>query len=128
MTDPDYTKPRRAKPEEKIQREIVQYLRTVMTKDYRVIAVPNAARRTRGGRAGNAVPGLSKGFPDLLIVEAGGGAYAIEVKAPKGVISPEQNEWKQWFFLHSFPHCVARSVDDVKVALTHWKIETREAA
>jgi len=114
--------------EASIQRAIVDYLRAVLRPDCRVAAIPNAARRTRTGRAANAVAGLSPGLFDLMIIEAGGGVYFIEVKTAKGVLSAAQSEWKDWLVKHFVPHCVARSVDDVRAALVHWRIETREAA
>lgn len=120
-------KPRK-RPEEAIQRSIVSYLRAVLRKDHRVIAVPNAARRRAGGRAGNGVPGLAKGFPDLLIVGPLGRSYMIECKAEKGRMSVEQNEWKAWFASGGVPYVVARSTDDVKLALAQWRVETREVA
>lgn len=113
--------------EAQIQRAIVGYLNAVLPKDTRVVAIPNAARRTRSGRAANAVAGLSPGLFDLMIVEAGGGAYFIEVKTDKGKLSPAQEGWKEWFIVNHVPHCIARGVDDVRVALAAWRIETREA-
>ena len=114
--------------EAQIQRNIVDYLHAVLPKDSRVVAIPNAARRTRTGGAANAVAGLSPGLFDLMIIEAGGGVYFIEVKTDKGKFSPAQEGWKEWFVLNHVPHCVARGVDDVRIALAAWRIETREAA
>ena len=114
--------------EASIQRAIVKYLHAVLPRDCRVAAIPNAAHRTHTGRAANAVAGLSPGLFDLMIVEAGGGAYFIEVKTDKGKLSAAQEGWKEWFVLNHYPHCIARSVDDVRAALAHWRIETREAA
>jgi hypothetical protein len=114
--------------EAQIQRTIVDYLHAVLPRDCRVAAIPNAARRTRTGRAANAVAGLSPGLFDLMIVEAGGGVYFIEIKTARGRLSPAQEGWREWFVLNHVPHCVARGVDDVRVALAHWRIETREAA
>lgn len=114
--------------EASIQRAIVGYLNAVLPNDCRVVAIPNAARRTVIGRATNAVAGLSPGLFDLMIVEAGGGAYFIEVKTDKGKLSPAQEGWKEWFIVNHVPHCIARGVDDVRVALAAWRIETREAA
>ena len=67
------------RPEEALQAQIVTWLRLhgVM-----VAAVPNAAVRRAGGRAGNAVPGLMAGFPDLLVFPGDGVTVALELKAP----------------------------------------------
>ncbi|WP_372711956.1 VRR-NUC domain-containing protein [Hyphomicrobium sp.] len=109
-----------------IQGAIVEYLDAVLTSAHRCFAVPNASRRTKSGRASNAVPGLRKGVPDLQIVGRGK-VYFVEVKTARGTPSDEQEEWLAWCTVNSTPWCIARSVDDVRVALNHWGIPTREA-
>lgn len=109
-----------------IQGAIVEYLDAVLTSAHRCFAVPNASRRTKGGRASNGVPGLRKGVPDLEIV-GGRFVYFIEVKTARGTPSDEQEEWLAWCTVNGTPWCIARSVDDVKIALNHWNISTREA-
>lgn len=114
--------------EASIQRAIVGYLNAVLPKDTRVVAIPNAARRTGTGRATNAVAGLSPGLFDLMVIGRGGRVWFIEIKAERGRLSPAQEAWRGWFVVAGVPHCIARSVDDVRAALAHWRIETREAA
>lgn len=111
--------------ESAIQGAIVEYLDAVLTSTHRVFAVPNASRRTKGGRASNGVPGLRKGVPDLQIVGRGK-VYFVEVKAARGMPSDEQEEWLSWCTTNNTPWCIARSVDDVRVALNHWGVPTRE--
>jgi hypothetical protein len=112
--------------ESAIQGAIVDYLDAVLTTSHRVFAIPNASRRTKSGRASNGVPGLRKGVPDLEIV-GGRFAYFIEVKTARGTLSDEQEEWLAWCTVNGTPWCIARSVDDVRIALGHWGIPTREA-
>ena len=114
--------------EASIQRAIVDYLHAVLPKDYRVAAIPNASRRSAQGRATNAVAGLSPGLFDLEIIGAGGRAWFIEVKTEKGRLSVSQDAWREWFIATGVPHCIARSVDDVRAALRAWRIVTRETA
>lgn len=109
-----------------IQGAIVDYLRAVLPKNHRCVAIPNGSRRTASGRAANAVPGLTPGVPDLMIVSAGR-VWFIEVKGPKGTLSDAQTDFISWCVVTNTPYCVARSVDDVKIALEHWQIKTREA-
>lgn len=112
--------------EDCIQRAIVGYLNCVLPDGYRVAAIPNAARRTANGWASNGVPGLRKGVPDLFVVGQGQ-IYFIEVKAPKGRLSPEQDEWRMWCSnTGATPWALVRSVDDVRTALTVWNIPTRK--
>jgi hypothetical protein len=119
---------RRSNPENAIQRAIVDYLRAVLPSSHRVVAIPNGSRRTATGRASNGVPGLSPGFPDLMIIAPGGKVYLIEVKAPKGRLSPEQIDWETWAFDYAIPRCVARSIEDVRRFLRTYDVGTREAA
>ena len=113
--------------EEDIQKAIVDWLRWSLPKSHRVIAIPNASRRTSSGRASNGVYGLTKGVPDLVIFGSGN-AFFVEVKGPKGKLSDAQSEWGSWCATKGgMPWCCARSVEDVRFALSHWGVETREA-
>lgn len=109
-----------------IQRSILDYLAIAVPRAL-VFAIPNAAMRTRGGKAGNFVPGLRKGIPDLCFVAPGGFVGFLEVKRPNGPgLSDEQEEIRGRFVSLATPHAVVRSIDDVRAALEHWKIETKE--
>lgn len=112
--------------ESQIQRAIVGYLNAVLPAQYRVYANANASRRTTTGRAANAVPGLRKGIPDLTIRGPGGVAYDLEIKAPRGRLTPEQSEWGSWVVSTGGCWACVHSVDEVRVALAHWCIDTRE--
>ena len=108
-----------------IQRAIVEYCNAVLLPSHRIFAVPNASRRTLGGRASNAVAGLLPGVPDLMIVGAGK-AWFIEVKGPKGVLSDAQSDFGIWCITKGgMPWVCARSVDDVFEFLLHCGIPTR---
>lgn len=71
------------RPEETLQRHIVTWC---AMQRLLCVAVPNAAVRRAGGRAGNAVPGLLAGFPDLLVFPGDGRVVALEVKAPPKIL------------------------------------------
>ena len=121
------TRPRRRRPEDEAQKAVVDYLDAVLVPSYRVFAIPNASRRTASGKPTNAVPGLRPGVPDLAVTGMGR-VYFIEMKSPKGELSEAQEEWANWCCTRgSTPWCLARSVADVKEALTHWGIKTRES-
>jgi hypothetical protein len=57
---------------------------------------------------------LRNGISDILGVLRGGRALAIEVKAPKGVVSPEQEEFLALVNRSGGLGFVARSVEDVQ--------------
>lgn len=116
---------KRAQPEAAIQKAIVDYIATVAPHVV-CYAVPNAARRTRNGRAGNAVPGLTKGIPDLALVVSGR-AFFLEVKAPKGRTSQEQDATIARLRRAGASVAVVRSIDDVDHALAAWGVVTRLA-
>lgn len=114
-------------PEKALQAAVVAFIRAVAPQCV-VFAIPNAARRLHGARAGNAVPGLLPGAPDLAIITAGGQFYALELKAPNGRLSAAQQALRMRFLSMAVPWALIRSLDDVRTALAHWKIATREAA
>jgi len=114
--------------ENDIQRAIVEYLEAVLCPSYRAFAIPNASRRTKGGKAANAVPGLRPGVPDLGIAGEGR-IFFLEVKRDqKASLSDAQHEWANWCLLGRTPWARVESIDHVRAALHHWGIETREAA
>ena len=112
--------------EDKLQASIVDYLRLVLPRHV-VFAIPNAARRTKYGRAANAVPGLKPGVPDLCILGWGGQSYLIEVKTKKGVLSKDQIDVMDELDRLEAPYGIARSIEDARVLLEGWRIKTREA-
>jgi hypothetical protein len=93
-----------------------------------VFAIPNAARRTKGGRAGNAVPGLKAGMPDLCFV-VDRVAYFVEVKVPgsKGLSQVQVDRHRELIAL-GIAVTTATSIEDMREALADWVIATREVA
>lgn len=113
--------------ENSIQRGIVNYLRATLSRA-RVFAIPNRAPRTASGRAFNGCPGLLPGVPDLEIVAPGGRCYFLEVKTAKGKTSSNQEAFLSWCALQAVPYAVVRNIDEVRVAVRAWGLQTREAA
>jgi hypothetical protein len=113
--------------ENQIQQGIVDWLNAVLLPTHRVFAVPNASRRTAGGKSANAVPGLRKGVLDLMILGPDGRAFSIEVKRPGGELSSEQEEWIGWLWSKNCPAAVVTTIEEVRNALIAWHIPTREA-
>lgn len=112
--------------EDQIHIAILEWLRAVLPGAL-VVHVPN------GGRRGKREAGLFKrlgvvaGIPDLIVFMDGAFVFALEVKAPRGVVSKAQESIHTLMRSLGFHVAVVRSIDDARVALAEWKIATRES-
>lgn len=114
--------------EDKLQEDVVSYLRLVLDpRRYLVAHVPNEGKRSAAQGAHMKKIGLLPGMPDLEIMGPLGTTWRIELKTATGVVSEEQAEIHAWFAGNGVPYAVCRSLNDVRVALMVWGIETREA-
>lgn len=78
--------------------------------EVRLVAIPNAGKRTAWAAMNAKREGLAKGFPDLLALWEGGQAF-LEIKARSGSLDTEQIAWLNWLHQAGFPCGVFRSVD-----------------
>jgi hypothetical protein len=111
--------------ENDIQRQIVDWIRYVAP-ECMVVAIPNGSRRTISGRAANAVPGLTPGAPDLVVIRPKGEVLWLEVKSEKGYVSDNQLKFHCELHVRNHTCAVVRSIDDVRLAFKHVNIKTRE--
>lgn len=120
------TESRKTLSEANIQRAIVEYLRAVLPHCI-TFAIPNGAQRTASGRPANAVAGLLPGIPDLCVMLPRGESIYFEVKSAKGRVS--DNQLAIHMRMQPLDHRIAvvRSIDDVRLALKAWGVETKEA-
>lgn len=110
-----------------IQASIVQFLRYALPDGYRVecnLANPRSA--IDGAKLKKM--GLQAGRPDIEIIGPGGSVACIEIKTPKGRLSPAQKAYQEWCDDWLVPHCVARSVGDVQTFLHDLNIPIRARA
>jgi hypothetical protein len=110
--------PARLKPEEVLQRSVVEYLDwACLGKPWRYFHVPNGGRmsRRRGGRLKKM--GVKPGAPDLMIQRTGGRVVEIELKARRRYQSPHQKEWQQGSIRLGIPYYLVRSLSDLQEAL-----------
>ena len=109
--------------ESDIQRAIREYL---ANRGYQTVAVPNGAvlrgdKAQRGRQMVNLKrDGLMTGFPDLIVYGHSGRVGHIEVKAPKGRVSPAQEAVAAWLTAWGHNYALCRSIDDVTAALDQW--------
>lgn len=116
------------RPEDKLQRSIVDWVRLVCP-THIIFSIPNGGARSMAEGQMLRLTGMLAGIPDLCLIGPGGKAYFIECKSDSGALSARQRAIIDRFIEMSVPYCVARSVEDVRVAMTiYWKIPTREAA
>jgi hypothetical protein len=119
---------KRMRLEDKLQINVVEFLRLVLDpKRYLVIAIRNEGKRSLAEGARARRMGLVPGMPDLQIIGPGGLVWSLELKTETGVISEEQKSIHAWCAANGVPYAVCRSLDDVRVALRTWRIETRES-
>lgn len=76
-----------------------------------IVAVPNAAKRSRWAATQVKREGLATGFPDLICFWNGGGVAAIEFKSAKGRLTENQSEWIGRLNEMAIPATVARDPD-----------------
>lgn len=105
------------RPEEQIQRAIVQYLALVYPRGNHWLcwmAVTNQrGSRTPYEQIVLCEMGLQNGAPDLLLFPADHPPIFLEVKAPKGRQSSTQREMERWAESVGCRYALARSVEDV---------------
>jgi hypothetical protein len=119
---------KRMRLEDKLQVAGVEYLTLVLDpKRYLVVAIRNEGKRSAVEGALAKAMGLRPGMTDLQIIGPGGSVWLIELKTETGTISDEQKSVHAWCAANGVPYAVCRSLDDVRAALTTWRIETREA-
>ena len=118
--------------ENEAQFAVVQYCHAVLPWPWTLFAVPNASRRTKGGKAGNGVPGLRPGASDLILI--GPDFFmAIEMKRPasikskEGRLSEAQIVFQDDVRACGFKACVWHGIDDARNTFKALGIITREA-
>lgn len=83
----------------------------------KIIAIPNAAKRSQWAAMQAKREGMQAGFPDVQCIWPGGGICWIEFKSATGRLSENQAEWLDTLTRYGF-HCgVARSIDDALAIL-----------
>lgn len=115
----------RSRDEDILQEAIVAYLHAVVPPPRVILSIPNEGLRSLAGASRMKRMGLRSGACDLLLV-VDGRALFLEVKTPKGVVAPNQTQFLLDCDAAGAGAVVVRSIDDVRVALNHWRVATRE--
>lgn len=86
----------------------------------KLIAVPNAGKRSAWEANARKAEGMAKGFCDLIALAPGGRVAFLELKAKKGTLSREQHETLNWLTLAGFNCGCFNSVESAMRALREW--------
>jgi hypothetical protein len=111
------------KPEERLHRDIAEYLTWVLAGCAWWSTIPLGG----GGRLRGAILnglGVKDGLPDMIIVDAGRALW-LEIKPRKGVVSAVQKVCHEALRLARSDVAVVRSVEDTEQALLRWNVPLR---
>jgi hypothetical protein len=97
--------------------------------EIKLVAVPNAARRTLWEIRQAKKEGLATGFPDMLVMAPGGLIAFIELKRTRGGdVSDNQAEWIERLNRYGFRAAVCRGADEAVAFLRDCGFAIRERA
>jgi hypothetical protein len=102
--------------EDQLQKDVVRAARDL---GFLTVRIKNEGRRTPRQIAYEKAMGLTAGSPDLAVISKRGKTFWMELKKQKGVLSYEQQE-----FRNRADDCVVvRSLDEAVAYLQEWKGE-----
>jgi hypothetical protein len=117
---------RRARPEQQIQRAVLEHLAWRGVPGLWWCHVPNGGYRTAVEATIFKSLGLIPGVPDLLLVH-GGRLYALELKVESGRLSPTQVETHERMRQAGAIVATAQGIDEALAWLELWQLVRRKA-
>jgi hypothetical protein len=66
------------------------------------------------------IMGVKRGWPDFMMIPSCGIIHSLELKRKNGRLTEDQEIFQNHAIRHGWPHCVARSMDDVLKIFDHW--------
>lgn len=117
--------------EQQIQRVLMAWLRRQHPREADwVHHSPNGGYRAKSTASALKAAGTRKGFPDLIYPIRRGGfcGLVLELKAPKGRLSPEQTVWLDLFARQGWHSSVAIGFEAAKDTLDTYLKLPRDAA
>lgn len=131
MTKPFRLTAPRQSPEASIHRSILAYLGQTLPHGFVIHHSPNGGM-LKGEVGRSRGLGTKPGWPDLQVVgrtEAGEPFTGyLEVKAPRGQLSPEQVTIHDRLRDCGYPVAVVRSINDTRDVVRSWGVASRDAA
>ena len=108
------------RPEEKLQRAAVQYLKLTLPSPWIFFAVPNGGARSKAEAGIFKALGVKAGVPDLIVFGPEARVICIEFKAPKPAkasLSPAQKDTIAALGELGVPTLIVRRLDEAERAL-----------
>ena len=122
---------RKGTPEADLQRAVVTALRFALPRTAIIHHCANevAEAGPRGAKRQAILVGMGvhKGFADLMVI-CDGRILFLELKAPKGRLSPEQEAFRAAVMAQGFGWALVRSIDDALGALADFGLTSRVSA
>jgi hypothetical protein len=104
---------KRQQPERRLHKQVADYLDLALPQSACWWPTPNASKRTPAQAANmKRAKEFRPGIPDIMICYRGR-LICVELKAPKGRLSPEQDAIHERLTLSGAVVCVCRSLDEV---------------
>lgn len=101
----------RLRPEERLAIQCQDFLRLELPLDTVAIHVANESQRSKASWAVQQAMGFLPGFPDTMILKAGGFLFLVEYKAGPNRLTPDQRAIQVWAQAHDIPHVVVRDLN-----------------
>ena len=108
------------RPEDGLQKFAVSLLKLSAAPGVLWFHPPNGARTSIRTGARMKALGVLAGVADLVIVRPGGLVYFLELKTPKGSLSPAQRAFRDACEANGVPYAVAASPEAVEALLRGW--------
>jgi hypothetical protein len=115
------------RPEQALQRAVVQYLQVAAPSDLFWTAINPVPGKTPAVAALSKALGLRAGVSDLIFIYKGQALF-LELKADKGRESPAQRETSLLAAKAAVPTFICRSIDEVEGRLQAWGIPLKARA
>lgn len=109
-------------PEDLLQKACVSYARLVLGPSVRLHHSVNEGKRSIVAAVLAKDMGQLAGFPDLIIMWPFGRVGFIELKAPKGVFSKDQKDFRAWAECAGHLWAEVRDIIEFKAVLKGWGV------
>lgn len=108
--------------EDKLHRAVASYLSLALRDECLWWHCPNGEHRSPKTAAKLKAFGVRPGVPDICLILPGGQAGFLELKADRGVLSPNQRAFCSLSTRIGAKWAVCRSLEEVAITLNNWRV------